>query len=104
MKSSASLKLQALIILCLASVVSGAALAQDSTETPFSQRFIFHGKIAPKSASEITSNLWSVGGETLDRGYSTYDRWKSYLGPLGVKRIRLQAGWSQVERERGKYD
>lgn len=61
------------------------------------------GKIKPRSAKEITSSQWSIGGETLDRDYAIYNNYKSYLGPLGAKAIRLQAGWAKCEKEKGVY-
>lgn len=62
------------------------------------------GKIKPRSAKEIVSSPWSIGGETLDRDFALYDNYKRYLGPLGAKAIRLQAGWAKCEKQRGVYD
>jgi hypothetical protein len=62
------------------------------------------GHLRPRSADEITSSTWSVGGETLDRDYAIYDNYKQYLGPLGAKHLRLQAGWAKCERQVGTYD
>ena len=62
------------------------------------------GKIRPRSASEITASNWSIGGETLDRDFADYHQYKKYLGPLGAKAIRLQAGWAKTEHKPGKYE
>lgn len=62
------------------------------------------GKIKPRAAKEISSSNWSVGGETLDRDYAVYAKYRQYLGPLGAKAIRLQAGWAKCEKTRGVYD
>jgi hypothetical protein len=62
------------------------------------------GKIKPRSAHEIASSSWSVGGETLDRDYGVYANYKKFLGPLGAKGIRLQAGWAKCEKQPGVYD
>lgn len=51
-----------------------------------------NGKVKPRHSNDIASNNWAIGGETMDRDYSTYEYWKEYLGPLGAKKIRLQAG------------
>jgi hypothetical protein len=40
----------------------------------------------------------------MDRDYTVYDYWREYLGPLGAKAVRLQAGWAKCEREPGQYD
>ena len=62
------------------------------------------GTIAPRRVGEIAGQNWSLGCETLDRGFASYDSYKDYLVPLGIKRIRLQGGWATTEREPGKYD
>jgi hypothetical protein len=73
---------------------------QDSQQTAF--RCL--GKIRARAAVEIAASNWSVGAETMDRDYTIYRNWKSYLGPLGFKQARLQAGWAKTEKEKGIYD
>lgn len=62
------------------------------------------GSVKQLTAKQIKSSRWSIGGETLDRGYADYNAYKAYLGPLGAKRLRLQAGWARCERTKGRYD
>jgi len=62
------------------------------------------GTIRPRHAREIASSNWSVGAETMDRDFTVYDCWKSYLGPLGAKAARVQSGWAKTEKTPGKYD
>lgn len=62
------------------------------------------GKIRPRSTCQIASSPISIGGETLDRDYADYHQYKKYLGPLGAKKIRLQAGWAKTEKEKGVYN
>ncbi|GAA4302460.1 GH39 family glycosyl hydrolase [Compostibacter hankyongensis] len=62
------------------------------------------GHIKTRAARDILSSRWSVGGETLDRDYADYKSYREYLGPLGAKRIRLQAGWAKTEKNKGVYD
>jgi hypothetical protein len=62
------------------------------------------GTIKPRSAAEITSSTWSIGCETLDRDYAVYANYRQYLGPLGAKSVRLQAGWAKCEKAPGQYD
>ena len=33
-----------------------------------------------------------------------YEQYKSYLAPLGIKRLRMQAGWAKTEKQKGQYD
>ena len=93
-------------MLGLASVASAQVI--DTSETrvqttldPGLQRI---GTIKPRSVGEIAGQNWSLGCETLDRGFANYDSYKDYLVPLGIKQIRLQGGWATTEREPGKYD
>ena len=62
------------------------------------------GTIQPLHAEEIKASNWSVGAETMDRDYTIYDNWKKYLGPLGIKKVRLQSGWAKTEQEKGVYN
>lgn len=61
------------------------------------------GEVRPRAAKEIAGSTWSVGAETLDRDYAIYRNYRDYLGPLGAKHLRVQAGWAKCERERGVY-
>jgi len=56
------------------------------------------GQLKTRDAKAIASSTWSIGAETLDRDYTDYQSYKTYLGPLGAKRIRLQGGWSKCEK------
>lgn len=61
-------------------------------------------RLRPRHAREISSSLIGIGCETLDRDYADYAQYRRWLGPLGAKRARLQAGWAKCERVRGEYD
>ncbi len=61
------------------------------------------GKVAPRHARDIVSSSWSIGGETIDRDFTVYEHYKKYLGPLGAKGLRLQAGWAKCETAKGVY-
>jgi hypothetical protein len=82
-------------------VTSPVAARSDGPGAPGLKRI---GAIRPRAASEITSSSWSIGGETLDRDFADYHKYKAHLGPLGAKAIRLQAGWAKCEKARGVYD
>ncbi len=62
------------------------------------------GTLAPRSVSEIKSSNWILGCETLDRDMADYEQYKEYIAPLGIKRLRMQAGWAKTEQTKGKYD
>ncbi|MDO5554660.1 MAG: beta-galactosidase [Planctomycetia bacterium] len=62
------------------------------------------GTLRPKTVNEIETSQWTLGCETMDREYTNYDRFKEYLPQLGIKRIRLQAGWARTEKDKGIYD
>ena len=62
------------------------------------------GRLRTLTTHEVEGYPWSVGGETMDRGYTVYEHWKEYVEPLGVTQVRLQSGWARTERTRGTYE
>lgn len=62
------------------------------------------GTIKPRGVGEIAGQNWWLGCETLDRDFASWDSYRDYLAPLGIKKIRLQGGWAKTERDQGKYD
>ncbi len=76
---------------CAASVrASSCGLALPPSSAPL-------GALAARPALFSPPSRWSVGGETLDRGFTNYSAWAPYLGPLGATAVRLQAGWARCE-------
>ena len=61
------------------------------------------GSVALKDSHE-TKNEISIDCGTQDRGYVDYESYKVYLEPLGLHKVRLQAGWAKTEKEKGIYD
>jgi hypothetical protein len=72
--------------------------------TDFNTGFKRIGTLKPKSTNEIKSSNWIIGCETLDRDLTDYEQYKTYLVPLGIKRLRMQAGWAKTEKVKGVYD
>jgi hypothetical protein len=100
-----------LLLLLLMTVFSfGHSYAQfidtsiDRVKTPLKVNMKRIGSIKPRNAKEIQSSRITVGCETLDRDLAVWDNYKAYLPPLGVKKIRLQAGWAKCEKVPGVYD
>jgi hypothetical protein len=62
------------------------------------------GSLKYRNASEIESSNWIIGCEGLDRDITNYDQYKEYLNPLGIKVLRIQAGWAKTEKVKGVYD
>lgn len=60
------------------------------------------GRIQPKHANDIPHSCWSIGCETTDRGYVHYKAVAPYLGALGAKHVRIQAGWAYCDTGVGK--
>ncbi|MBN1347114.1 MAG: hypothetical protein JXQ73_30765 [Phycisphaerae bacterium] len=88
---------------CLAADAADPPKASKPTVAP-GQGFTYLGKIAPRHARDIKASNWSVGAETMGRDYTIYKNWRKYLGPLGVKKARIQSGWAKTEKQKGKYD
>ena len=62
------------------------------------------GTLRPRSANEIKGSSWTLGCECLDRDFSNFDQYRDYIVPLGIKEIRLFAGWAKCEKEPGRFD
>ncbi|HEX8555340.1 MAG TPA: hypothetical protein VF695_11585 [Sphingomonas sp.] len=62
------------------------------------------GSVRARGTSEISGSNWLLGCETLDRDFTDYDQYKAFIAPLGIKRLRMQAGWAKTERRAGTYD
>ena len=62
------------------------------------------GRVAISTSSELNSNRWSVGCETLDRDYGNFAEYKDYVGKLGIGFARIQSGWAKCEQVKGSYD
>ncbi|MFD2934736.1 GH39 family glycosyl hydrolase [Spirosoma flavum] len=78
--------------------------SKDRIKTNFSISLTRLGTVKPRSTSEIESSNWLIGCETMDRNFTDYDQFKEYLTPLGIKRLRMQAGWDKTEKIMGQYD
>ena len=78
--------------------------SNERVKTPFSISYKKIGTIIPRSTKEIELSRITVGCETLDRDFTDFNAYKSYLPLLGVKKIRLQAGWAKCEKVKGQYD
>ncbi len=62
------------------------------------------GSLDVSSLDRSNRNRWSIGCETLDRDYATFENHAHFLGPLGVAWARLQSGWAKCEQEKGIYN
>ena len=62
------------------------------------------GTVKARSTDEIKGSNWLLGCETLDRDFADYDQYKEFIAPLGIKRLRMQAGWNKTEKVKGQYD
>ena len=77
---------------------------RDRNPSPLRVEMTRIGTLRPRSANEIAGSRWTVGCECLDRDFTDFDQYKDYIVPLGIKEIRLFAGWAKCEREPGKFD
>lgn len=78
--------------------------SDERVKTPLVVNLKRIGTLKPRSTTAVASARITVGCETLDRDYTDFNAYKAYLGPLGVKKIRLQAGWAKTEKVKGVYD
>ena len=76
----------------------------DRVKTDFAVTLPRIGTVKPRSTNEIAASNWLIGCETMDRDFTDYDQYKEYIAPLGIKRLRMQAGWDKTEKVKGQYD
>ena len=76
----------------------------DRVKTPLRIDLPRIGTIRPRPVAEVDQSNWTLGCETLDRDFADWDKYRDYLAPLGIRNIRLQAGWAKCEKEKGVYD
>ena len=62
------------------------------------------GCLRPKSVREVGPSNFTLDGAPVDRDFVDFDKYRDYLEPLGVSKIRILAGWAKSEREKGKVD
>jgi hypothetical protein len=78
--------------------------SKDRVKTNLKIDLPFIGSVQSRNATDIESSNWLIGCETLDRDFADYDQYKEYLAPLGIKLLRMQAGWAKTEKIKGQYD
>lgn len=81
-----------------------AAEAVETALLDAGEGWSYVGQITPRHARDIKASNWSIGAETMDRDFTVYANWRKYLGPLGVKKARIQSGWAKTEKTPGQYD
>ncbi|MFA6547285.1 MAG: beta-galactosidase, partial [Limisphaerales bacterium] len=104
MKHNATWVMTAMIGLVVAASAQVIDTSETRVQTTLDPKLKRIGTIKPRSVGEISGQNWSLGCETLDRDFTSYDSYKDYLVPLGIKLIRLQGGWAKTERDQGTYD
>lgn len=78
---------------------AGADRFETDLQTPLKRI----GTLVPKDSKSVRNPV-TLGCETLDRDYADYEKYKSYISPLGIGKIRVQAGWAKCEKRKGVYD
>lgn len=106
MNKLAVMGLSSLLLLPVGASVNGVKLdvGPDRVKTPLCVDLPRIGTIRPRAAGEIRGSNWRLGCETLDRDYINFEDYREFVAPLGIKTVRLQAGWAKCEKEKGKYD
>ena len=62
------------------------------------------GTLKPKSVFEISSSRWTLDCGGMDREHADWRAVRDYVAPLGIGRVRQQAGWARCEKDAGLYD
>lgn len=95
-------------LLAVTCVPEGKAQGADSslrwTKAAVGASYVYAGQLKTRTTHEIKASNWLLGCETLDRDMADFHQYKEYLAPLGIKRLRLQAGWAKTEKVKGQYN
>ena len=62
------------------------------------------GRLRARSATEVGRSNWTIGCEVLDRDFANFWEYCDLIEPLGIKTVRLQAGWAKCEPRPGAFD
>ena len=93
-----------MVALCgAASAFAGIEIAPidtsaDRVKTPLKVDMKRIGTIRPRSVSEIRDSNWTLGCETIERGYADFWQYADYIAPLGIKTIRIHLSTSSRNR------
>ena len=89
---------------CMAAYGVSPSVALDRVKSPLVVDMPRIGTLAPRTAAEVGDSMWTIGCECLDRDFASFEQYREFLPALGIRKIRLQAGWSKCEKVRGVYD
>jgi len=81
----------------LIALIQNCGLIRHSQDERFSE-YEYIGKVNPKESKDIESSQWGIQMGTLE------EEAIRIASTLGVKWTRLQASWSSIEKEKGKFD
>ena len=73
-------------------------------QTELSIAFEPVGTLRPKPVGMVSSSRWTLDCAGTDREHADWRAMRGYVAPLGIARIRQQAGWARCEKDPGLYD
>ena len=76
----------------------------DRVRTPLQVDMERIGTLAQRSAREVGRSNWTIGCEVLDRDFANFWEYCHLVEPLGIKTVRLQAGWAKCEPKPGEFN
>lgn len=62
------------------------------------------GRLRARGANEVGHSNWTIGCEVLDRDFANFWEYCEFIEPLGIKTVRLQAGWAKCEPKPGVFN
>ena len=78
--------------------------ASDRDGSPLDVGFAKLGTLAPRSAGEVGPSNWTIGCEVLDRDFANFWEYCDFIESLGIRTVRLQAGWAKCEPKPGEWN
>lgn len=59
---------------------------------------------APSAAGEVSASRWTLDCSGADREHMDWGAVRDYIPPIGIARVRVQAGWLRTEKDPGVYN
>ena len=101
-----NMKTKELFAVCLATAAVGTSFPLEAepviddtptrVQTDLDVPYACIGTLRPKAVGELSASRWTVDCAGYERDHIDWRNVRDYVAPLGIPRIRLQAGWARV--------
>ena len=107
MKSVVARSICIIAVLVGAGMLAASPVIDDSptrVQTTLDPGLELVGVLRPKAIGGVSASRWTLDCAGIDREHADWRSVCEYVAPLGIARIRQQAGWARCEKDPGIYD